>query len=207
MTTLLYIKASRRPEAKSTAIANAYLSALTAKNTSLHIDTLDLSEEELLDYDGDAVAAKMNVFGGQQNTGALKTKWDAIVAAAQRFIDADRYLFSVPMWNSGIPYKLKQYIDIIHQPGLLFGFDPARGYFGLLKNKKAVLALTSGVYGPGVAPSFGVDHHSAYLHFWLNQAGVSDIQDLRFQPSMLADNPEASFNQVIEAAQRLGKVG
>jgi len=30
------------------------------------------------------------------------------------------------MWNFGIPYKLKQWFDLIVQPGLTFGFDPAR---------------------------------------------------------------------------------
>ena len=41
---------------------------------------------------------------------------------------ADRVLISTPMWNFGIPYKLKQCFDLIIQPGLTFRFDPARGY-------------------------------------------------------------------------------
>ena len=43
----------------------------------------------------------------------------------RRFDAADRYLFSVPMWNAGVPYILKQFIDVVSQPGLVFGFDPA----------------------------------------------------------------------------------
>jgi FMN-dependent NADH-azoreductase len=108
------------------------------------------------------------------------------------------------MWNGGIPYKLKQYIDIIHQPGLLFGLDPARGYFGLLKNKKAVLALTSGAYGPSMPyPAFGIDHHSTYLRDWLNQAGVTDIEEIRFQPTLLTPDPAASFEAAKVAARNL----
>jgi hypothetical protein len=50
---------------------------------------------------------------------------------------------------------------VIHQPGLLWRLDPQTGYFGLLKNKRAVLALTSGAYGPSMpSPAFGIDHHS-----------------------------------------------
>lgn len=41
-----------------------------------------------------------------------------------RFAAADAYLFSVPMWNAGVPYALKQWIDIISQPGWLFSFTP-----------------------------------------------------------------------------------
>ena len=39
---------------------------------------------------------------------------------ALRFALADRVLISTPMWNFGIPYKLKQWIDVITQPGLAF---------------------------------------------------------------------------------------
>ena len=56
------------------------------------------------------------------------------------------------MWNAGVPYILKQFIDVISQPGLVFGFDPERGYTGLLKDKKAAVIYTSAVYGPGAAP-------------------------------------------------------
>ena len=48
------------------------------------------------------------------------------------------------MWNFGIPYKLKQYIDLIVQPGLTFSFDPARGYSPLLKTRPTLVILASG---------------------------------------------------------------
>lgn len=40
----------------------------------------------------------------------------------EQFTAADKYLFSLPMWNFGIPYKLKHYIDVIVQPGYTFSF-------------------------------------------------------------------------------------
>jgi FMN-dependent NADH-azoreductase len=206
MTKLLYIKASPRPEAKSTAIAEAYLAAARATNPGLVVDTLDLATEWLPPYDGDKVAAKMTVIMGQTNQGAQKTAWDEIVTLAGRFASADRYLLAVPMWNGSIPYKLKQYIDLIHQPGLLFGLDPAKGYFGLLQNKRAVLALTSGAYGPEMpSPAFGVDHHSTYLKFWLNQAGVTDIEELRFQPTLLNPDPDGAFRATVAKAAAAGR--
>ena len=110
------------------------------------------------------------------------------------------------MWNGGVPYRLKQYIDVIHQPGLLWGLDPKTGYYGLLKNKKAVLVLTSGAFGPSMpSPAFGIDHHSTYLRFWLNQAGVTDIKDIRFQPTLLTPDPEGSAHAAAEAARALAE--
>lgn len=205
MTKLLYIKASPRgADSKSSALADAYLQALRARGPDLEFDTLDLAKERIPDFDGDKVAAKMAVMSGQSDGGANKTAWDEIVAVANRFVAADRYLIAVPMWNGGIPYRLKQYIDVIHQPGYLWGLDPKTGYFGLLKNKKAVLALTSGAYALSMpSPAFGIDHHSTYLRSWLNQAGVTDIDELRFQPSLLTADPEAGFKAAVAAAQSL----
>jgi FMN-dependent NADH-azoreductase len=142
---ILYIKASPRgSDSKSAAIADAYLTALRGRIPDLIVDTLDLSAEKLPEFDGDKVAAKIAVLTGQTHQGRRKTAWDEITGVANRFIEADCYLLAVPMWNDGIPYRLKQYIDVIHQPGLLWGLDPKTGYFGLLMGKKAVLTLTSG---------------------------------------------------------------
>ena len=205
MSKLLYIKASPRgADSKSSAVADAYLAALRERLPDLVVDALDLAQEKIPDFDGDKVAAKMAVITGQSNEGRQKTAWDEITAVANRFIAADRYLLAVPMWNGGIPYRLKQYIDVIHQPGLLWGLDPQTGYFGLLKNKKAVLALTSGAYGPSMpSPAFGIDHHSTYLRDWLNQAGVTDIDEIRFQPTLLNPDPEGSFKAAVAAARSL----
>ena len=202
MTKLLYIQASPRgPESQSTQIADVYLEALRAKNPALDVDTLKVWDAKLPAFDGNKVAAKMNLITGQAQNGAQTTAWDEIVGIANRFISADRYLFAVPMWNSGIPYYLKHYIDVIHQPGLLFGLKPDTGYFGLLGGKHATLALTSGAFAQRLpSPAFGVDHHSTFLRDWLNQAGVSAIDEIRFQPTLLTDDPQRDFAEAKERA-------
>jgi FMN-dependent NADH-azoreductase len=95
------------------------------------------------------------------------------------------------MWNAGVPYVLKQWIDIITQPGWVFGFTPTDGYHGLLTGKKAVTVYTSGVYSPGAPPAFGSDFHSTFFNDWLRFAGITDVTELRFQPTMLTATPEA----------------
>ena len=202
MEKILYIKASPRgSDSKSAAIADVYLTALRERIPGLVVDTIDLAEEKLPEFDGDKVAAKMAVLTGETHQGRQKTAWDEISQIANRFIEADRYLLAVPMWNGGIPHRLKQYIDLIHQPGLLWGLDPTTGYFGLLKHKKAVLALTSGAFGPSMpSPAFGIDHHSTYLRDWLNQAGVTDIEMIRFQPTLLNPDPKRALEAAVAEA-------
>lgn len=208
MPKLLFIKASPRgAESKSIQIAEIYLQGLRDQTPGLEVDLLDLWEANLPVFDGNKVAAKLNVFVGKSHGAAEKSAWDEIVDVANRFISADRYLFAVPMWNGGIPYRLKQYIDIIHQPGLLFGLKPKTGYFGLLEHKHATLALTSGAFATSSpSPAFGVDHHSTYLRSWLNQAGILAIDEIRFQPTLLTADPAGDFERAKNEAARLGRL-
>ncbi len=201
MTKLLYIIASPRgEESKSTQLAQAHIGALKQADPTLEVDTLDLWQEDLIDFDGDKAAAKMTFFGVGEMDNTRQSAWDQVVEVTNRFTQADHYVFSVPMWNGGVPYKLKQYIDIITQPGLLFGFDPEQGYFGLLENKKASVFYTSGVYAPGAAPKYGSDYHSEYLDWWLNVVGISDIHTVRFQPSLVTADPEGELANALENA-------
>lgn len=205
MSRLLYIQVSPRGEqSKSNQIAQTYLDVLRESRPELHVDVLSVWNTDLPTFDGDKVGAKLAVMQGKQHTAAEKTAWDQIVEIANRFIAADRYLLAVPMWNSGIPYPLKHYIDVIHQPGLLWGMQPETGYFGLLKNKHATLVLTAGAYSPTApSPAFGLDHHSTYLRAWLNQAGVTDIDEVRFQPTLLTADPAGDLERAKERAAAL----
>lgn len=204
MTKLLHIVASPRGAAsKSAAIASAYVDKARTKQPDLVVDTLDLWAEPLPAFDGDFAAAKMTFFGDGTMDPAKQRAWDQVSQITQRFVDADHYVISAPMWNGGIPYQLKHYIDIITQPGLLFGFDPQRGYFGLLEGKKATLVLSSGVWQPGADPIYGLDFHSNYLDWWLRTIGVSQIETIRFQPSLLTEDPAAGFDAAQQKALEL----
>jgi len=36
---------------------------------------------------------------------AQRAAWQSVLAVVERFRTADRYVFSVPMWNGSIPYR------------------------------------------------------------------------------------------------------
>lgn len=202
---LLFIKGSPRgASSQSAKIAEASLAAYRSKNPGAKIDEIDLWQTPLPEFDGDRAAAKMSFFGEGTLEGVRKTAWDEIVTITNRFTSADDYLFTVPMWNGGIPYRLKLYIDIITQPGLLFGFDPAAGYSGLLKGKRATAIYTSGVYAPGVPKAFGTDHHSTYFDEWLRSIGITDITTVRFQPTLLTNDVAGGLKQARSEATTAG---
>ena len=204
MTKILHIQASPRGvDSKSNAIARARIDTLRQHDPGLDVDTVDLWRESLPEFDGNSAAAKLTFLGVGELDGAKRSAWDRIVEITERFKAADHYVLGVPMWNGGIPYRLKLYIDILTQPGLLFGFDPAKGYFGLLNGKKATVVYSSGVFAPGVSPDYGVDFQSSYLDWWLRFIGVANIQTIRYQPSLLSQDPVKGLNDAINAARKL----
>ncbi|TYC80130.1 FMN-dependent NADH-azoreductase [Stappia sp. BW2] len=195
MSKLLHISASPRGDkSKSRALALAHIEKRVAADPTLKIDTLDLWDEPLPQFDGDWAAAKMTLFGEGEMTDDQRANWSHLTEITNRFIEADHYVFNVPMWNSGIPYRLKQYIDIITQPGMLYGFAPATGYSGLLMGKTATVIVSSAVWEPGIDPRFGQDFHARYLEWWLHKIGVKEARFIRFQPSMVTADPEAQFS-------------
>lgn len=183
MSTVLHISASPRGEAsESLAIARTFLETYERTHPDDEIVTFDLWDGSLPEFGPAAAAAKMALFAGREPTGDA---WYSVVRTVERFTAADKYLFSVPMWNGTVPYILKQFIDVVSQPGMLFSFNPALGYTGLLKNKKAAVVYTSAVYGDGVPPSFGTDFQRPYLGNWLRWVGVHDITEIQFRPNLV----------------------
>src|SRR5690348_4446161 len=156
MRTLLHISASPRgAESESLALAETFLAGFRETHPEHRVTSFDLWDGTLPAFGPDAAAAKMAVFAGQTPTGAAAGAWQSARDTFARVASADDYLFSVPMWNHGIPYILKQLIDVISQPGLVFSFDPDRGYTGLLTGRKAAVIYTSAVYGDDRSAAFG----------------------------------------------------
>lgn len=206
MSKLLHISASPRgPRSESLAIARTFLDTTREASPELPIEEYDLWDGTLPAFGPDAAAAKMAVFAGEQPQGAAADAWNAAIATFRRFDAADRYLFSVPMWNSGVPYILKQFIDVISQPGLVFGFDPALGYSGLLRGKRAAVIYTSAVYGPDRGPAFGADFQEPYFEGWLRWAGIEEIESIHFRPNLATADAETGRRLAHERARDVAK--
>jgi FMN-dependent NADH-azoreductase len=186
-------------------LARAFLSTYRDVNPEHEIVEWDLWDGSLPEFGPAAVTAKMDVFAGQEPAGAAAQAWRAAGDTFARFATADRYLFSVPMWNAGVPYILKQFIDVVSQPGLVFGFDPERGYTGLLAGRPARVIYTSAVYGQGRGPAFGSDFQAPYVEDWLRWAGITDIASVSFRPNLATADAAASRELATAEAIELAK--
>ena len=170
----------------------------------MEVERLNLWEDSLPVYAGKGAAAKMTVFGGQTPAGEQADAWADVKRVFVPFAQADEFLFTVPMWNASVPWVLKHLIDTITQPGLVFGFDPAAGYSPLLTGKRAVVVYTSGVYSPGAPIQFGTDFHAEFFNDWLRFIGVTDVSEIRFQPTVVTGDASAAREAALARARRLG---
>ena len=192
MPRLLYIEASPRKErSASSVVAAAFIEAYRNENAGAFVDVLDLWAKPLPEFDQAALDAKYAVMGGTSFNAPQKAAWANIEQMTDRLKAADLIVFSVPMWNFGIPYKLKHYLDLVMQPGLTFGFEAARGYFGLMTDKKALTIYASGGEYPPGSPGELMDFQSRYLNFALKFLGITDLHEIRVAPT-LARGPDAA---------------
>jgi FMN-dependent NADH-azoreductase len=183
MKTILYIKASPRDDrSHSHATAKAFLSAYQQKNPQDKIITIDLFKESLPEFDNFAAESKYAIMHGKEKTAEQVKKWSQIEKVIEQFKSADKYLISTPMWNFSIPYKLKQYIDIIVQPSYTFTVTDS-GYKGLAGGKPICLILARGGSYEADSP---IAFQKRYLEFILGFIGFTDIKTVICQP-MLAD--------------------
>ena len=91
----------------------------------------------------------------------------------QELLDADEYVFGVPMYNFGVPAVLKEYIDLIARVGVTFHYADGVPK-GLLKGKKATFLIAAGgSYDPGTATA-GLNFVEPYLKALFAFLGVPD---------------------------------
>ncbi len=175
MANLLYVESSpRKQRSASIEVARAFLDAYRASHPGHTMETIDVWNLALPEFDGAAIEAKYAGIEGRERTDEQKRVWKTIESLARPFKEADTIVISAPMWNWGIPYKLKHLIDVVSQKDILFTFDE-RGLLGLLTGKKAVLVLAKGIdYAPESA-SRSWDVQTSYLTVWLNSNGITDI--------------------------------
>ena len=177
---LLNIQSSPRgAKSASIAVTNAFLDAYRALHSDATIDTLNVWEENLPDFDQEAIWAKYKGVNKEPMDQAETAVWNKIQELAARFQRADRIVLGVPMWNFAYPYKLKQLIDLASQRNMLFTYD-GNEYGPLLKTPRAfVVYARGGTYAEdSPTPASRFDHQKGYIDFWLKFIGVRKVQML-----------------------------
>lgn len=179
---LLHIISTPRGLASNTVrVSNVLLEELHEKYDELSVRTLDLFTADLPSVAGRNIESKYMLMTGQALDETSQASWRNIEKNIEQFLDADVYLLTVPMWNFGIPYALKYYIDAIVQPGYLFRYDEEGRAQGLVKGKRMVCVTSrGGDYSSG--PLQAYDFVENYLRTIFGFVGITDITFFNAQP-------------------------
>jgi FMN-dependent NADH-azoreductase len=119
---------------------------------------------------------------GQELDAPAKESWSHIEKTIQQFLAADIYVLTVPMWNFGVPYALKYYIDCLIQPGYVFRYTEEGQPVPLVLGKRMVCVTSrGGDYSIG-GPMHALDFQEPYLRAIFGFIGITDLQFISAQP-------------------------
>jgi len=198
MAKILYIQASpRKQRSKSAQVAKAFLETYQQSHPDDIVKTFNLFEVDLPSFDGLKVQAKYTILHGKEYTQEERQAWDSVEKVIYHFLEADKYVFSIPMWNFSIPYRLKQYIDLLVQPGYTFIADE-NGYNGLVKNKPVFVVYARGGAYPQGSETEAFDMQKKYMELFLGFIGFETIQTIVVEPTLQGEPDE--IQEFIESA-------
>ena len=200
-----YIECSPRGErSHSTKIAQAYIEQAKKNIPDLELNHINPWTLNLPEFDGDMLNAKYSVIRGTDPSADEVSAWSNVKKIFDEFNNADHYLFSVPMWNFNIPYKLKHYIDIITQPGMSWSYTPEDGYKGLMTDKTATIIYATGDgYGEGTGfESF--DMQKPYVNLWLTFLGFKKIEKVVVDRTLF--DAETAEKNALDVALKLANI-
>jgi len=180
---ILHVIASPRATSRSRAVADSHLDAARQQDPRLRVEALDLWAMDLPTLDGALLDAKYAILAGKPHQAREAAAWGRVEEITRHFLAFDRYVFSTPMWNLGIPYRLKHYIDVITQPGLTFSWTRERGYEGLVHGRSALVAYASAFDYSAASPLNFWDQQKSFLGTWLRFIGIEDVQAIDCGPT------------------------
>jgi FMN-dependent NADH-azoreductase len=203
---LLHLDASPRGErSRSRPVAEAWLATL-AEAMPVEVTRIHLFAETLPQLGPGMIEGRYARIVGQAVDPAITQEWDRIDAVGQHFLAHDAFLIATPMWNFGIPYPLKHYIDCVTQPGVAFTNDASGAVVGHAAGRPAMIIAASAMDIVPGGPLAAFDHQLAYLERWLGFIGVSDIRSLRVAPTYgPEDEVQATVATAAEDARAMAR--
>lgn len=192
MRVLHIIGSPKGEDSTSTRVALAFLDAYQQAHPDHEVTTLDVWTEDLPPFGRELATAKLAPLVGERRTPQQEEAWRAVEAVVADFAGYDKIVISTPMWNFGLPYELKHYIDLIVQPGLTFGMNAAFEHIGLLQDRPVQLVLSRSSPLPENSPE---DFQHPYLKHVLGFIGLHDIRTFVIEGTTL---PQPAREKLVE---------
>ncbi|MGM0599525.1 MAG: FMN-dependent NADH-azoreductase [Candidatus Rifleibacteriota bacterium] len=202
MKKLMHIIASPRAASSRTiGLANYLIEKLKKEQGDIEIDEFNVFAEEIPELTVTRVKGKYMLLNGEQLNEAAEESWQEIKQLINRLKSADILVVSSPMWNFSLPYKLKQFIDIVVQPGFTFAYVD-NGVKGLLELEHTYVVTTHGGDYSDNSPMHSLNQLTPYLEQILGFIGAADQTFISAQP-IDAGGPEAGEKALVDAKKQI----
>lgn len=174
MGTLLHIDSSPRGEdSRSRLLASAFIEGWKEIHPGEKVIYRDLRNTCIPHITEEWIAADFTP--GDALTAQARQTLELSDVLVNEFLAADRCLYSVPMYNFGIPSSFKAYIDNIVRFGRTFTSSHGGGYSGLAQGRKVLFITARGVEYGSKSPYHGWDAQEPGLRYAFQFMGISDI--------------------------------
>ena len=188
--TVLRIDSSVRTEGS---ISRDLTSRILERLAPETVITRDLTQELPL-IDGNWVGA--NFTPADQRTDAQKEALALSDTMIAELNEADTLVIGLPIYNFGVPARLKAWVDQVARAGVTFRYTEA-GPEGLLTGKRAILAVASG----GTAVGSEIDFATTYMKQVLGFIGITDVTIVA--ADQLAIDADGSVKNAYNAVEQI----
>ena len=195
MTDTLIINAHPNPHSSMSA-TNRMVAHLLGKLPAGSVQTVNLAETDIQPLDKAAVEMFIaTVFQRQQPNAEQAALFARMMSVVNQVKSARRLVIAYPMYNFGIPARLKDWLDNLVVPGETFRFGEDGAPQGLMGAHKVLLLQASGsVYSEG-RPMAQMDFASSYLTTQLGGfLGFASVDTVRAEGTS-GDNREAAIQR------------
>lgn len=182
---LLHVDSSpKRERSNSRALARYFVACLREQNVSLDIDYLDLTQTPPAHIDESFTIAAYTPTA--QRTPAMEQALAPSTALCKRVLDADAFLFAMPMHNFSYPSVFKAFIDNIIRAELTYVPGSPGQYFGQLVRQKTLFITTRGTDMRAGMPLSHMDALTPSLKAAFGFIGIQNPAFVNAQPTQFA---------------------
>ncbi len=195
MNSILHITASiRGDESVSNGLGTKLVEGFAAQHKA-SVTRRDLAQNDLPFIDADRFAANLAPHADRTPEQIeLAAIADALIEELQA---ADTIVFSVPIYNFGVPATVKAWADLVARAGTTFKYTE-NGPQGLLTGKKVYITAASG----GTPVGSDMDFMTPWLKFFLGFIGITDV-DVIAADGIMGAGGEKKIADAHAAVERL----
>lgn len=206
MSKVLYIKANPKDKGNSNSllVSDKFIEEYKINNPKDEIKELDLYGMEIPLIDREVFNAWDRLAKGEELTVSQNEKLALMNNILEEFVEADKYVFSTPLWNFTVPPKMKAYLDNVCVAGKTFKYTE-KGPQGLLEGKKALhVQARGGVFSEG--PAKELEMGDKYIKTIMAFIGVNNYNSIILEGlNYYVDKVEEIKGKALNEATELAK--